>query len=110
MEMLRNNSAIPGALPGLRIFAKTVTNGDGGATHTYVLETGCAFVIFALAYAGTTVIAPTIASSTLIVGTLKITWTIPISGVMRLFVVASNEQDNSLTSSVDVTGDVDFDR
>jgi hypothetical protein len=101
MEKLRNNSAYPGFFPGLRIFARTVT--QTGGPFNVVIETGCTAILFVIGYAGTTLIAPTIGSSSSFSGAKTVTFANPSGGVLKYLVVGSNEQDDGIANSGAIT-------
>ena len=101
MEKIRNNSAHPGFFPGLRIFARTVT--QTGGPYNVVVETGCTAIHFIVAYAGTTLISPTIAASTSFVGSKKVTIANPSGGVLNYLIIGSNEIDDGIANSGAIT-------
>jgi len=103
LEILRNNSAIPGAFPGLKIMSEYFTNSDGSNATVYTLETGCTEIIFVIGYAGTTVIAPTIGNSTTYPGTKTVAFSVPLSGVLKYLVIGSNELAQAFTAGDDLT-------
>jgi len=107
MEMIRNNSAHPGFLPGLKVFAKTVV--ATGGPFNYTVETGCKYIISVVAYAGTTLISPTISDSTTYVGTKTVVIAVPSGGTMRYIIIGSNEVDNAPGAISGATSVVDFD-
>ena len=107
-EALRNNAAVPGAFPGLRILAGSFVNSDS-STHVVTIETKCAYILFAHVSqldAGT-LIATAEAASTLYPGTRKITYTTPGSatngGKSQYLIIGSGEKDNTATGAGDST-------
>lgn len=103
MKILRNLASMPGVLNGLVEFCGIETNTDGGGTKDYVIETRATKIVFAIGYAGTTLIAPTIAASTVFLGTEKVTFVIPASGVLKYHVYGSNGYQDNGSGTVDVT-------
>jgi hypothetical protein len=103
-QIIRNQSAYPGFAPGLRMLSGELVNSDTDA-HDYTLETKCITVMFAVAFnssSGATIL-PTIADSTVNLGTKKATITVPLSGECRYLIVGVGEDlvDDSVTISDD---------
>lgn len=112
METLRNNDALPGAFPGLKIFSKEVKNLDTNAAQNYTIETGCQYIHSVLAHKWVTadgstplVVVPTIAASTTYPSTKKVTFAIPALSTLHFVVVGSVELANTV-SLADNGGDV----
>jgi hypothetical protein len=108
LGLLRNNAAIPGAFPGLKIQGGHIVNTDS-STHTVIIETKCTYVFSVDVHqsAAGTQIASVIAASTLYPGTKKVTFTIVGSGtnggLVEYLIIGSNELDNLATIAADGT-------
>jgi hypothetical protein len=98
LEIIRNKSSYPGHFPGLKILAHKVTSSGGGAI---TVETGCAHIIFAIAYSGTTLIAVSEGSSTTYPGTKTVTFTAPAAATEYLIIGSVDTAQESTPSSTE---------
>lgn len=87
VEVLRNMNSLP-AHTGLRIFGSIVTSDN---TRSFVVETKCKYVAFALAFIGTSTLVGTIADSTTYVGTKKVTFSLTV-GDHHVLIIGSTEK------------------
>lgn len=112
MEIIRNNSSMPGAFPGMKMFAKEYNNLDTDAAQEITIETGCVYILIAIGVKWVTsggatplVVTPTIAASTTYSGTKKVTFSIPSLSTLHCLIIGSTEMEYS-TDLADNGGNV----
>lgn len=101
-ETLRNLSSMPGAIPGLKVIAREAINLDTDAAQSLIVETGLAYIHFAVGYKWVTadgtlplVVYGTEAASTTYDGTRKVTFAIPALSTLHFLIVGSTEIDGT---------------
>ena len=105
-QIIRNQAAYPGFAPGLRMNSGKLLNTDSGS-HNYVLETKCITILFAIGInnSGGATIMPTLADSTVNVGTKKATFAVPSTGGLKYLIIGVGEDlvDDTVSISADTT-------